>query len=59
MTFAEQNNRPSYEELMSLINKKIPFNQISKLFGVTDNCIRKWKLNYEKYAETIKKNQQV
>lgn len=34
-------NRPSREELKTLI-KTMPFTQIGKKYGVTDNAIRKW-----------------
>ena len=34
-------NRPNREELKKLI-RTLPFSQIGKLFGVSDNAIRKW-----------------
>lgn len=37
--------RPSREELKELIRNK-PFTQIGKMFGVTDNAIRKWCKSY-------------
>ena len=37
--------RPSREELKELIRNK-PFTQIGKMFGVTDNAIRKWCKGY-------------
>ena len=36
-----QTQRPSREELKELIRKK-PFLQIGKMFGVSDNAVRKW-----------------
>lgn len=38
-------NRPSKEELMQLINR-IPMTTIGKRYGVSDNSIRKWCLDY-------------
>ena len=37
--------RPSREELKSLI-KTIPYTRIGKMFGVSDNSIRKWAKSY-------------
>lgn len=34
-------NRPSKEELFELI-KTLPFTEIGKMYGVTDNAVRKW-----------------
>lgn len=38
-------DRPSREELKELI-RKLPFTQIGKKYGVSDNAIRKWALSY-------------
>lgn len=38
--------RPCREELKSLI-RNLPFTQIGKEFGVSDNTIRKWCDNYD------------
>lgn len=37
--------RPERDELKKLIREK-PFTQIGKMFGVSDNAIRKWCLSY-------------
>jgi len=37
---------PSKDELMNLIDEKIPFTQIGKRYGVTDNAVRKWAKRY-------------
>lgn len=39
-------DRPSREELKKLIREK-PFTQIGRMFGVSDNSIRKWCDNYD------------
>lgn len=39
-------NIPPKEILENYINKKIPFTQIGKEFGVTDNAVRKWCKKY-------------
>jgi len=36
-----KSNRPSKEELLELIKTK-SFCEIGRMFGVTDNAIRKW-----------------
>ena len=38
--------RPSYEELKNL-TKTLPMTQIGKMFGVSDNAVRKWIKRYE------------
>ena len=38
------NNRPNKEELYMLITTK-PFTEIGRMYGVTDNAIRKWCKN--------------
>ena len=35
----------SKEEIENLINKK-PFTQIGKMYGVSDNAVRKWCIIY-------------
>lgn len=39
-------NRPSREELLNLI-KNTSFVQIGKMFGVSDNAVRKWCKSYD------------
>lgn len=38
--------RPSKEELSKLLKKKTPWVKIGKMFGVSDNAVRKWAKNY-------------
>ena len=38
-------NKPSKEDLLELIKTK-PFTEIGKMYGVTDNAIRKWCKKY-------------
>ena len=45
MLDSQRANRPSKEELSNLIQTK-PFTHIAKLYGVTDNAIRKWCVSY-------------
>lgn len=40
-------NRPSKSELEKLINSKIPWTKLGKMFGVSDNAVRKWAKKYE------------
>lgn len=40
------NKRPSKEDLQNLIYK-YPFTQIGKMYGVTDNAVRKWCKSYD------------
>ena len=42
----KEENRPSKQELLKLIKTK-PFTEIGKMYGVTDNAIRKWCKKYE------------
>lgn len=44
-TKERRKNIPSKEEIEDLINKK-PFNQIGKMYGVSDNAVRKWCIIY-------------
>ena len=44
-TRERRKNIPSKEEIENLINKK-PFNQIGKMYGVSDNAVRKWCIIY-------------
>lgn len=48
--------RPDRQELKSLI-RKLPFTQIAKKFGVSDNAIRKWCDSYQlpRHSRKIKK----
>lgn len=39
--------RPSKEELKELIDNKISWTQIGRMFGVSDNGVRKWAKKYE------------
>lgn len=39
--------RPSRSELKQLLDNKIPFTQLGKKFGVSDNAVRKWCKKYE------------
>lgn len=41
--------RPSYEELLTHINDKIPMTKIGKLYNVSDNAVRKWLKSYGHY----------
>lgn len=43
--------RPSREKLKQLI-RSLPFTQIGKQYGVTDNAIRKWCKNYNLPSKT-------
>ena len=38
--------RPSKSELENLIRQQIPWVQLGKKFGVSDNAVRKWAKNY-------------
>ena len=40
----DKENRPSKEELLNLIQTK-PFTEIGRMYGVSDNAIRKWCKN--------------
>ena len=44
--------RPSYEKLLEL-KQKYPMVKIGKMYGVTDNTIRKWIQYYEKLEKMI------
>ena len=44
-TRERRKNIPSKEEIENLINKK-PFTQIGKMYGVSDNAVRKWCIIY-------------
>jgi len=39
--------RPSKNELQSIIDSGKPFTSIGKMFGVSDNAVRKWAKQYE------------
>ena len=39
-------NRPTKEDLEKLINDKVPWLQMGRMFGVTDNAVRKWARKY-------------
>lgn len=43
-------NRPSYEQLVNEI-EEIGYCGVGRKYGVSDNAIRKWKKQYEKYKE--------
>jgi hypothetical protein len=45
----KKNNRPSYEQLIKDFNE-ITCKAMGKKYGVTDNTVRKWIKNYEKYG---------
>ena len=47
-TLAEQkvNRIPQKAELQKLIERKTPWTQIGKIYGVTDNSMRKWARKY-------------
>ena len=38
--------RPTKEELKQLLNDGVAFTKLGKMFGVTDNAVRKWAKNY-------------
>ena len=42
----KEEDRPSKEELLKLI-KATSFTEIGRMYGVTDNAIRKWCKKYE------------
>lgn len=56
MLLSRKVERPSREELKQLI-RTIPFTKIGKMFGVSDNAIRKWCVSYNlpKRSTDIKK----
>jgi hypothetical protein len=39
--------RPSKEELRNLLQDKISWTKMGKMFGVSDNAVRKWAKAYE------------
>jgi hypothetical protein len=39
--------RPDFETLKDLIDKKIPFTKLGSMFGVSDNAVRKWAKKYK------------
>ena len=41
-----KSNKPSKDELLEL-TQRLPFTKIGKLFGVSDNAIRKWCKSYD------------
>lgn len=56
--YSRKVQRPNKEELLSLINQKIPWTHLGKKYGVTDNCIKKWARRYNIYFESHRaKNQ--
>jgi len=40
-------SRPSKEELQKLLDEKISWLQLGRMFGVSDNSVRKWAKKYE------------
>ena len=41
-----RNGRPSKEELIKLLKDETPFTKIGRMYGVTDNSVRKWCKKY-------------
>lgn len=39
-------NRPTKEELEKLLSEKVPWVRLGKMFGVSDNAVRKWARGY-------------
>jgi hypothetical protein len=37
---------PTKEELKNLLDQKVPFTKLGKMFGVSDNAVRKWAKHY-------------
>ena len=44
---SRKTTRPSKEELFNLLNEHKNFTHIAKLFGVSDNAVRRWCKDYE------------
>jgi hypothetical protein len=42
-----QTKRPSKEELKRLMEEKVPWKRLGKMFGVSDNAVRKWAKHYD------------
>lgn len=39
--------RPTKEELQNLLQDRVPFSTLGKMFGVSDNAVRKWAKRYK------------
>ncbi len=46
-TFQHKKNKPSKEVLKELLDQKIAWTKIGKIFDVSDNAVRKWAKKYE------------
>lgn len=50
--FRKVKNRPEYQQLLKEINE-LGYRGTGKKYDVTDNAVRKWKINYEKEINGI------